>query len=495
MKPTRRQIVASFTGLTAAAVVGARPEGAQAQAAQDLTTDEAREIGREVFLWGMHPVALYHLRYNFAQNEQNPLNYGINRLNWNRTPLKALPRIATTPNATTLYGNAMLDLSKEPVVITTPDIRDHYWSLQFYDNYARWWHMIGSQFNAPGQVRRLLIGPNWSGEFPDGFVGEEIVKSGSDFAGILGRVALTDDTQEELAVVNSIQDGFTVMSLSDWIAAGRTDVRPDDVPETKADYPTYPGMETIVEPARLAGVDFLRWVGLVLADPTFTLQEDGHQEILALERFARLGLKRGMTFDPETLTPEIIAAISDGIEQGRADALAVAETGTGVMRNGWDFTSDLDYKDTNWRQRAYYGLIAVLAPVPSRSHIGTFCMTDSNGDRLTGAHRYTLTFDLQDMPPVTEFWEIPLYDNEGYFVDNPIDRYSLNSYMLERGKLQTEGGKLVIYIQTEEPEDPLQLQNWLPAPEGDFQFTARFYGPYSSLIDGRYNMPGIVRVE
>jgi len=106
-------------------------------------------------------------------------------------------------------------------------------------------------------------------------------------------------------------------------------------------------------------------------------------------------------------------------------------------------------------------------------------MTDSNGDRLNGQHRYTLTFDLEDMPPVTEFWEIPLYDKEGYFVDNPIDRYSLNSYMLERGKLQSGDGKLVIYIQAEDPDDPLQHQNWLPAPEGDFQFAARFYGPYS----------------
>ena len=57
------------------------------------------------------------------------------------------------------------------------------------------------------------------------------------------------------------------------------------------------------------------------------------------------------------------------------------------------------------------------------------------------------------MPPVTEFWEIPLYDREGYFDDNPIDRYSINSYMLKRGKLHTADGKLVIYVQNDEPKD------------------------------------------
>ena len=90
---------------------------------------------------------------------------------------------------------------------------------------------------------------------------------------------------------------------------------------------------------------------------------------------------------------------------------------------------------------------------------------------------------------------MPLYDRAGYFVDNPINRYSLNSYMLTRGTLHTENGKLVIYVQADEPKDANQKKNWLPAPKGGFQFTARFYGPHAPLIDGSYNMPGVVRVE
>jgi hypothetical protein len=33
------------------------------------------------------------------------------------------------------------------------------------------------------------------------------------------------------------------------------------------------------------------------------------------------------------------------------------------------------------------------------------------------------------------------------------------------------------------------------APQDGFRFTARFYGPYTPLIDGSYDMPGIVRVD
>jgi hypothetical protein len=66
--------------------------------------------------------------------------------------------------------------------------------------------------------------------------------------------------------------------------------------------------------------------------------------------------------------------------------------------------------------------------------------------------------------------------------------------MLARGKLHIADGKLVIYVQHEEPGDPAQRKNWLPAPKGAFQFAARFYGPHGPLIDASYNMPGVVRV-
>src|SRR5262245_20865908 len=128
-----------------------------------LSPDEARAIAKEAFLWGMHPVAIYHLRYNLTQNDRNPALVGINRLSWYRKPMTAEDRTATTPNATTLYGPAMLDLAKEPVVVTVCEIHERYWSIQFVDNYARWSPlMIGSQFNTPGNIRRLVIGPNWT---------------------------------------------------------------------------------------------------------------------------------------------------------------------------------------------------------------------------------------------------------------------------------------------------------------------------------------------
>lgn len=463
---------------------------------KQLTAAETRAIAREAFLWGMHPVAIYHLRYNQAQNEKSPRFSGVNRLNWYRKPMLASDRFATTPNATTLYGSAMLDLSKEPVVLTVPKIKGRYWSIQFADNYSRWWPvMVGSQFNAPAALRRLLVGPNWNGKIPAEFVGADIMKSTSNFSVAIARVALTDDTSEELKIVNAIQDGITLMSLSQWIAAGRKSVKPEDVPLTRCNYPTYPGMDAVKEPGRLKGIEFLRWVSLALNDPTFTKQTDGHAEIEAFARFARLGLKAGQIFNPDKLSAEAKATVEAGVEDGHKEVLALIERGFGVEVNGWTFSNDLGYKDTDWLNRARCGYIAILAPIPCGSHTAAFCVKDSLGRPLSGENRYTITFDLDDLPPVTEFWEIPLYDREGYFVDNPINRYSINSYMLARGRLHNVAGKLVIYVQNEEPKDPVERQNWLPTPKGAFQFAARFYGPHGPLIDSSYNMPGVVPVS
>ena len=64
------------------------------------------------------------------------------------------------------------------------------------------------------------------------------------------------------------------------------------------------------------------------------------------------------------------------------------EKGSGVERNGWGLSSDLGYKDTDWLERARYGLIAVLAPVPSRSHTGAFCLKDPKAARCRATSLY-----------------------------------------------------------------------------------------------------------
>ena len=125
-----------------------------------------------------------------------------------------------------------------------------------------------------------------------------------------------------------------------------------------------------------------------------------------------------------------------------------------------------------------------------------YVFDDAVGQKLDGARTYTLTFDTKALPPVTEFWELPIYDAFGYFIDNPANRYSVTSYLFQAGAYAVKDGKLTFYLQSTPPADPDQARNWLPTPAGgNFQLAARFYGPTTPLIDGSYTMPRIVETK
>ncbi|MNG30135.1 hypothetical protein D3C84_1156890 [compost metagenome] len=77
-----------------------------------------------------------------------------------------------------------------------------------------------------------------------------------------------------------------------------------------------------------------------------------------------------------------------------------------------------------------------------------------------------------------------------YFVENDFRRYSIGS---TTDGLKTDAdGSITLVIQHERPAD---TANWLPAPEGPFSLTMRFYGPEPAVLDGRYRLPAVQRVN
>jgi hypothetical protein len=90
-------------------------------------------------------------------------------------------------------------------------------------------------------------------------------------------------------------------------------------------------------------------------------------------------------------------------------------------------------------------------------------------------------FDPGQLPPARAFWSVSLYDLDGFFVPNPIDRYLIN----DRSDLHfNPDGSLDVYIQHDEPSSPIERQNWLPAPTGAFRLLMRVYAAKPSAIPG-----------
>jgi hypothetical protein len=121
--------------------------------------------------------------------------------------------------------------------------------------------------------------------------------------------------------------------------------------------------------------------------------------------------------------------------------------------------------------------------------------TDTAGDALDGSKgKYVLRFADGNFPPVNAFWSLTMYDLPSQLlVDNPINRYLINSPMLPNLKKDKDGG-LTIYIQHDSPGKDLEA-NWLPAPAGQFMMAMRYYLPKPELLSGAWNSPLVELVK
>jgi hypothetical protein len=127
--------------------------------------------------------------------------------------------------------------------------------------------------------------------------------------------------------------------------------------------------------------------------------------------------------------------------------------------------------------------------------------TDAEGQTLDGSkHRYSLTFAAGEFPPVNAFWSITMYDGKTQLlIENPINRYLINSPMLPQLK-KSGDGSLTIPIQKDSP-GKAQESNWLPAPDGPIYLVMRLYWPKTeppSVLppgEGAWKPPGVVRVN
>jgi len=193
------------------------------------------------------------------------------------------------------------------------------------------------------------------------------------------------------------------------------------------------------------------------------------------------------------LSPEMRTAL----ERGMADALAEFA----VLQKQIDekkVTSGQMFGTREYLKNNYlYRMGAAVNGIYGNSEaeaIYPLLALDSDGQKPNGSHRYTLRFAKGQLPPVNAFWSITMYRMpEILLVDNPIDRYLLNSTMLDQFTYDADGG-LTLYFQHESPGKDKE-SNWLPAPKGGFMPVIRLYWPKAEALDGRWTAPQLQRVK
>ncbi|HSN78950.1 MAG TPA: DUF1214 domain-containing protein, partial [Rhodoferax sp.] len=186
-----------------------------------------------------------------------------------------------------------------------------------------------------------------------------------------------------------------------------------------------------------------------------------------------------------------------GVKAGD-DKLTQAIANSGERRNGWQFQTvsfgDRAHFAGNWLQRAALAKAGIFGLDASEA-LYPMTRTLANGEQLDGSkNNYTLTFAAGQLPPARSFWSLTMYDGATQFlVENPINRYLINSAMLD-AMAKNADGSITLHIQKDAPAAD-KTANWLPAPNGPIYLVLRLYGPHPSARNGDWKIPPLVRVN
>jgi hypothetical protein len=449
--------------------------GAQAQ---DLTPAEAREIARDAYIYGFPIVDGYRVQYSYFENSNDP-SY---RAPWNT--LYSVAGVYTpedtavqTPNSDTPYSFIGMDLRTEPMVLVVPPIEENrYFSIQLIDVYTHNFAYVGSRTTGNGGGNYLIAGPTWEGETPDGITA--VLRSETEFVLGIYRTQLLSPT--DLDNVITVQAGYEAVPLSAF--AGQP---------APAAAPAIDFIEPLTPEEQRTSLEFYSILNFFLQfAPTVPSEVD------LMERFGRIGVGPGMTFDPDSLSPEIRDAIMEGMSDAGStlDDLETTQINTGQVTSGDLFGTREALNGPNHYLYRFAGAKLGIYGNTASEAVYPFLTVDSDGNALSGANNYTLHFAADAFPPVNAFWSATMYElPSSLLVANSINRYLINSPMLPDLTMDTDGG-LTIYVQNESP-GPERESNWLPAPMGPFFVALRLYWPQDAAFDGSWTPPTIVKVE
>ena len=462
-------------GLAATIILLASFPFTAAEAQTGVTPAEARAIAKEAYIYGFPLVDNYRIQYGYFVDRQNPEF----KAPWNQ--IRNLPRVYTpadkaiqTPNSDTPYSFLGMDLRAEPLVLTVPPIdEERYFSIQLIDAYTFNFAYIGSRATGNDGGSFLIAGPNWKGEPPEGV--KEVIRSETELVLAAYRSQLFNP--DDLDNVKKVQSGYEVQTLSAFLGQ----------PAPKA-APAIDFIEPLTPAEQKTSPQFFNILNFALK---FCPTHASETELMA--RFAGIGVGAGKTLDLSKLSPEMKAAI----EQGMADAWAEfagleKQFAAGKVTSG-DVFGTREYLKNNYLYRMAAAVLGIYGNSKQEAMYPVYYLDEAK-QKLDGANRYTLRFAPGQLPPVNAFWSLTMYEQPAsLLVANPINRYLVNSPMLPQFHRDADGG-LTLYVQNESPGKDKEA-NWLPAPQGPFSMIMRLYWPKDVAVEGKWSAPPLQRAE
>src|SRR5712672_2671585 len=417
----------------------------------------AKDIAETGFIYGLPIVMNYAVMYEYAVDRNSgqfkaPFNQILNEARVYTYKDTAV----ITPNSDTPYSIAWLDLRAEPMVLSVPAVeKARYYSVMLCDGNTFNYGYIGSRATGSDAGDYLVVGPNWQGATPPGI--KKVFQSTTQFSVAAYRTQLFNPA--DMPNVEKVQAGYKVQGLSVYLK------QPATTAATGIDFPKID--------KELVKTNFFEYLDFALQ-----FAPAGPEERVIREKLARIGVGPGKTFDFKDLPLEHKLEIGLGMKDGDEKVEKYLAGGQKDV-NGWKIGSlfgDRLFYSGDWLKRAaaakggIYGNDAVEAVYPMTKKL-------ASGEPLDGSKNdYTLTFLAGQFPPVNAFWSVTMYDGKTQLlIENPINRYLINSPMLPGMKTNADGS-LTLYLQKESPGKAKEA-NWLPAPDGPIYLVMRLYWP------------------
>lgn len=476
MKITRRSATLGGIGMLASAAMGS---SALAEQGAFLGIGEGLEdfwLATDAYIYG-YPLVTMEMTRRVITNVADSV--GTRAPMGQIIKLRHYPdaafRDVTAPNADTLYTTAFFDVGKEPWVLSIPDMKGRYFLMPMLDGWTTVFQVPGKRTTGTGAQTYAITGPGWKGTLPDGV---REYKSPTNIVWLLGRIYCTG-TPEDYAAVHKLQDEFKLVPLS---AYGKPYTPPPGKVDPSVD------MKTAVREQvnRMDAVSYF-----TLLSELMKTNPPSAADAPQIARFARIGIVPGQDFDASKLKADFVKRVPevafDRIMLQFKINKAVKD------ENGWAFTTRTGIYGTDYLMRALITAIGLGANRPQDAVYPT-SKVDGEGRKYNGANKYVMRFPKGHLPPADGFWSLTMYDDKYFFVNNPINRYSVSA----RQDLQANAdGSTDLYIQKDSPGKDKE-SNWLPTPPGEFILMLRVYWPSEtdpSIINGTWAIPAAQKLS
>ena len=442
---------------------------------------KAKDIAEAGFIYGLPIVMNYGVMYEYAVDRNSgqfkaPFNQIKNEPNVFTYKDTAIP----TPNSDTPYSFVWMDLRAEPMVLSVPAVDPkRYYSVMLCDGNTYNYGYIGSRATGSEAGDYMVVGPDWKGATPPGI--KKVFRSSTQFslAGYRTQLFNPDDIDN----VKKVQAGYKVQPLSAYLK------QPAPTAAPAIDFPKID--------KELVKTNFFEYLDFALQfAPAAGEREGDSRPACAHRRRAGqdLQLQGPLAGGQARSRPRHEGRRAKG-RRGRRQGRQGDQRLAGQLAAGRQRLLQRRLAEARCRRegRASTATIAAEATYP-------LTRIDSDGQTLDGSkHNYTLTFPAGQLPPVNAFWSVTMYDGKTQLlIENPINRYLINSPMLPDMKTNADGS-LTLYIQNKSPGADKEA-NWLPAPNDTIYLVMRLYWPKTeapSILpagEGTWQPPGIKRV-